>query len=253
MTKSRIHYKIATLIAITVINTAFLGCQNRSNNKNADHSPEAGTKDQAGSSATLSAKVFPLFNGHSFDGWNVDTNYFSIRDSVIVGGTLRKPIEEMLWITTKKKYTDFQLDVDVMLTGGDEEERPNSGIWFRCRFNEGGMLVGYEADMMINLDEKETKDSIWWGSLHDPFRRDFDEFNIVGNQDSLRKTLKLEGWNHFKIYCKGPDIKVWLNDILTAAYVETDKSIARSGIIGLQLHDGPPTEVRFKNVMLREL
>ena len=239
-TKCYLCHRISTLLAIIVINTNLLGCKNQSGDK------DAGQLSQTG--------VVSLFNGYSFEGWDADTNYFDIRDSVIIGGTLLGPIEDMVWITTRKEYADFELNVDVKLLGGDEEERANSGIWFRCRYNEERMLVGYEADMMINLDRQETgADSIWWGSLHDPFRRDFDEFNIVGDQNALRKVLKLDDWNHFKIYCKGPDIKVWLNDVLTATYTETDKSIATSGIIGLQLHDGPPSEVRFKNVMLMKL
>lgn len=37
-----------------------------------------------------------LFNGINFDGWDVDTNYFVVRDSAVVGGTLNGPNEEML-------------------------------------------------------------------------------------------------------------------------------------------------------------
>lgn len=136
------------------------------------------------------------------------------------------------------------------LLGGNEEEGPNGGIYFRCSYDDERMLVGYEADMMIN---NEVEESNWWGSLHDPFRRDFDEFNIVGNQDSLTTVYKDGGWNHFRIYCNGPDIKVWLNGFLTAEYTENDKSIDTSGIIGLQLHDGPAMESWYKNVMIKEL
>jgi hypothetical protein len=196
-------------------------------------------------------EAFKLFNGYNFEGWNVDRKYFYIEDSTIVGGTLQQPIEDLVWLTTQKEYSNFELDVDVKILGGDVEERyPNGGIWFRCRYDEEGMLIGYEADMMINY---EVEDSIWWGSLHDPFRRDFDDFNIVGNQDTLRRVYKHEDWNHFKIYCNGPQIKVWLNDFLTSDFTEADKSIEANGIIGLQLHDGPPSKVWYKNVILKEI
>jgi hypothetical protein len=196
-------------------------------------------------------KAVKLFNGYNFEGWKADSNYFYIKDSTINGGTIQHPIEDMVWLTTRNEYSNFELDVDVKILGGDEEEKyPNGGIWFRCHPDEEGMLIGYEADMMIN---DEVEDSIWWGSLHDPFRRDFDEFNIVGNQDSLRRVYKPDDWNHFKIYCNGPHIKIWLNDFLTADFTETDNSVETSGIIGLQLHDGPPCKVWYKNVVLKEL
>lgn len=191
-----------------------------------------------------------LFSGSNFEGWDVDTNYFVIKDSAVVGGTLDGPNEEMMWMTTKKNYANFILDADVKLLGGNEDENSNGGIYFRCSYDDERMLVGYEADMWINNEED---DSNWWGSLHDPFRRDFDEFNIVGNQDSLIAVYKDGDWNHLKIYCNGPDIKVWLNGFLTAEYTEKDKSIDTTGIIGLQLHDGPPMESWYKNIIIKEL
>jgi len=99
----------------------------------------------------------------------------------------------------------------------------------------------------------EEADSLWWGSLHDPFGRDFDEFNILGNQDSLRKVYNKNDWNHFKIYCKGKEINVWFNGLLTAEFTEYDETVSPIGIIGLQLHSGPPMRVWYKNVYLQEL
>ena len=197
----------------------------------------------------------------------MNRDYFRIEDSVVIGGQLEYPVEDMVWITTQKQFEDFELELEIKLLGSDYpegylredeeddfEERPNSGVWFRCRYDADSMLIGYEADLMVNLDLEETKnDTIWWGSLHDPFRRDFEDFNIVGHQDSLRKVIRFNDWNHFRIYCKGPEIKIWVNQYLSAEFSENDDSIDQQGVIGLQLHDGPPSEVRFRNVMIREL
>ncbi|MEL7341210.1 MAG: family 16 glycoside hydrolase, partial [Bacteroidota bacterium] len=36
-------------------------------------------------------------------------------------------------------------------------------------------------------------------------------------------------------------------------YTEQDKSIDQSGIICLQIHSGPPSEARYKDIQIREL
>jgi hypothetical protein len=225
------------LISILILGLMTVGCSETKEN------------DNQATSTDTSDKI-ALFNGYNFDGWDVDTSLFWIEDSSIVAGQLDGPNEHMVWVTTKKEYGDFILEADVKLIGGDQDETANGGIYFRCHYDDEGMLVGYETDMWMN---KEEADSIWWGSLHDPFGRDFDEFNILGNQDDLRKVYNKDDWNHFKIYCKGPEIKVWFNGLLTAEFTEYDNTVSPKGIIGLQLHDGPPMRVWYKNVYLQEL
>jgi hypothetical protein len=44
-----------------------------------------------------------------------------------------------------------------------------------------------------------------------------------------------------------------LNGIRTVDYVEKEPGIDRSGIIALQVHGGPPMEVHFKDIRIREL
>jgi hypothetical protein len=236
---------IRTLVIILLIGFMTIGCSETKEN------------DSQATSTNTSEKI-ALFNGYNFDGWDVDTSLFWIEDSSIVAGNLDRPNEYMVWVTTKKEYGDFILEADVKLIGdeikspeGDEVETPNGGIYFRCHYNDERVLVGYETDMWTNIEEA---DSLWWGSLHDPFGpRDFDEFNILGNQDSLRKVYKKNDWNHVKIYCKGPEIKIWFNGLLTADFTEYDETASPTGIIGLQLHSGPPMRVWYKNVYLQEL
>ena len=208
--------------------------------------------------STNASDKIALFNGYNFDGWDVDTTLFWIEDSSIVAGNLDRPNEYMVWVTTKKEYGDFILEADVKLIGdyvlspdGEEIETPNGGIYFRCHYTDERVLAGYETDMWTNVEEA---DSMWWGSLHDPFGpRDFDEFNILGNQDSLKKVFNKNDWNNVKIYCKGPKIKIWFNGLLTADFTEYDDTASPKGIIGLQLHSGPPMRVWYKNVYLQEL
>ena len=44
-----------------------------------------------------------------------------------------------------------------------------------------------------------------------------------------------------------------LNGLTTVDFTETDASRPRSGVIALQLHAGPPMEVRFRDIRIRPL
>jgi hypothetical protein len=55
------------------------------------------------------------------------------------------------------------------------------------------------------------------------------------------------------IEASGPHIKIELNGRTTVDYTETEPNIETGGFIALQLHGGPAFEMRFKDLMIREL
>ena len=59
--------------------------------------------------------------------------------------------------------------------------------------------------------------------------------------------------NDLVIRCEGPRIQIWVNGLQTVDYTETDDKIARQGIIGLQIHSGPPAEASYRNIRLKKL
>jgi hypothetical protein len=65
---------------------------------------------------------------------------------------------------------------------------------------------------------------------------------------------KLGEWNDMVIIAKGNRLQHFLNGKLTADVTDADPTIApKSGVIALQLHQGPPMTVEFKNVRLKTL
>ncbi|MCA9219241.1 MAG: DUF1080 domain-containing protein [Planctomycetales bacterium] len=73
------------------------------------------------------------------------------------------------------------------------------------------------------------------------------------DQAVLAKAFRPNDWNEFRIRCEGPRIQIWLNGQQTIDYTESDADIARSGVIALQIHSGPPSEAWYKDVRIREL
>ena len=72
-------------------------------------------------------------------------------------------------------------------------------------------------------------------------------------RDRLDKVLKKSGWNSYVIRATGNHITLSINGLTTVDYRETDKTVARNGIIALQLHSGPAMRIEFRNIRLRPL
>jgi hypothetical protein len=60
--------------------------------------------------------------------------------------------------------------------------------------------------------------------------------------------VRTNDWNSYEILAVGNRVRTALNGKLCADL--DDPKIARNGIIGLQVHSGGPTEVRFRNLQL---
>ena len=48
-------------------------------------------------------------------------------------------------------------------------------------------------------------------------------------------------------------IRLSINGAVTVDYTEEDPEIARDGIIAVQVHSGPPMEVQFRKIRIKEL
>ena len=178
----------------------------------------------------------PLFNGKDLDGWEVDTpGIWSVRDGMIVAKT--SGLDHNDFLRTRKHYTDFELRLSFRLLNGSG----NSGIQFRSKPVPGSHEVaGFQADIGQQ----------YWGCLYDESRR---RKILVQTPAEILAGLERDGWNQYTVTAQGDRIILELNGIRTVDYVEKEPGIDRSGIIALQVHGGPPMEVHFKDIRIREL
>lgn len=93
---------------------------------------------------------------------------------------------------------------------------------------------------------------ILWGCLYDESRRNK---VLVEPKDKkvLMSAVKQEDWNAYRIRCEGARIQLWINGVQTVDFTETDDSIPKVGIIGVQIHGGPPSEAWYRNIRLETL
>jgi len=179
-----------------------------------------------------------LFDGKTLDGWEGDEKTFRIQDGAIVGGSLKERVPRNEFLCTEKEYGDFELRLKFKLLG----KGANAGVQIRSRrIPDHHEMIGYQADMGDG----------WWGCLYDESRR---RKVLAGPPaDERSKIIKADDWNEYRIRCQGAKIQLWVNDQMTVDYTEPDSSIEQKGLIGLQIHGGPPSEAWYKDIRIREL
>jgi hypothetical protein len=167
---------------------------------------------------------------------------FRIEDGAIVGGTLKNKIPRNEFLCTTRQFGDFELRFKAKLVGAGN----NAGVQFRSqRVPNHHEVSGYQCDMGAAFGGSV------WGSLYDESRRN--KMLVQGPQDKIKEVFKADDWNELVVRCEGPRVQIWLNGVQTVDYTEPDEKIARSGIIGLQIHGGQPAEAWYKEIRVKEL
>jgi hypothetical protein len=188
--------------------------------------------------AAETGKCTRLFDGKTFNGWEGNLKVFRIDDGAIVGGSLQGPVARNEFLCTTKEYGDFELLLKVRLAG----KGANGGIQIRTRrVPNNHEVCGYQADAAEDF----------WGSLYDESRRN--RTLATPSATTQKEIVRSDDWNEYVIRCEGRRIRLWLNGRQTADYTESDESLPQKGIIGLQIHGGPPSEAWYKDIRIREL
>ncbi len=185
-----------------------------------------------------------LFDGRTFEGWEGDTaNTWRIENGEFVAGKLSQKQPRNEFLSTKASYGNFELTLDFKLTGVPGSGFINGGVQFRSERHPNGFeMIGFQADI---------GDPKYWGALYDESRRK--KMLVEPDMTKIEPVLKRDDWNHYRILCEGPRIQLWVNGVQTVDYTEADASIPLTGKIGIQIHGGANTEVRYKNLKLKEL
>ena len=75
-----------------------------------------------------------------------------------------------------------------------------------------------------------------------------------GDTKEIGKAVKKEQWNDYKIVAKGFNFTHYINGVKTTELIDNDEKNRReSGLIALQLHQGPPMNVQFKDIKVKPL
>lgn len=202
----------------------------------------------------------PLFDGKSLKGWETpDPSYWSIEDDAITAKiTPEHPCtvnQYLIW--EGGTLGDFELKLTFRMIS---DEPVNGGFQFRSRIIEGHDVAGYQVD-------NDTREP-WLVRLYDEFGRHtlalrgqrtlFDKAGVAMTTDipsaQGEPKFKLSEWHEYHLICKGTVLTLKVNGELMAEVEDHDPNHQDLyGLLGLQLHSGPPMTVQFKNILLKRL
>lgn len=192
-------------------------------------------KQPAPHESSNESQFVKLSGGKDLSGWEGNTELWRVEDGMIVGDS--PGISRNEFLATKKTYGDFELRLEFRLHDG----KGNSGIQFRSkRLPDSTAVEGYQADIGQG----------YWGALYDEHRR---RKVLARPGPELDEVFKKQDWNRYVIRAVGKRITLKVNGVTTVDYEEQDDSIAREGIIALQIHSGPAMRIDFRNIRIREL
>lgn len=216
--------------------------------------PAAGAEPAA---MKLEEGFIAMFNGQDLAGWEGSPGWWEVRDSLLVAeSTLAKPCRQshyLYWQGAQPK--DFEMRASYRISGD-----ANSGIQFRSEPRPQWDTWGYQAD----LDAAGS----YTGCLYqherglvaqrgERVRIDADgnkTITPIGDSDELLKLVRSNDWNDYRILAAGPNITLWINGACMCEVEDHQERLASTqGIIALQMHQGPPMKVEFKNLRIRML
>jgi Domain of Unknown Function (DUF1080) len=200
-----------------------------------------------------------IFDGKTMTNWDGDPSHWRAENGELIGETTTEnPLKVntfAIWRGGRPK--DFELKVEYKMNA------TNSGVQYRsvelpeiARW----VLKGYQAD--IDFDNRYT------GQLYEERGRGFlalrgqatyipdgQKPRIIGNlesADALKAFIKVNDWNQFHVIARGNTLVHILNGHVTTVVVDDDtKNRADSGLLGFQLHMGPPMKAEFRNIWLK--
>jgi hypothetical protein len=211
-----------------------------------------------------------IFDGTTLKGWDGDPKFWRVENSTIIGESTPENVvgQNTFLIWRGGEPRDFELKLQFRINS------TNSGIQIRSahlpvgsqagdtKIESKWVLKGYQAD--IDFGNQYT------GQIYEERGRGFLAMRgqavyvpdggsprVIGNLqngDELKSIIKVNDWNQVHLIARGTTIVQILNGTVTSVVVDDDtKNRMLSGLIGFQMHTGPPMKVEFRNVWLKKL
>ncbi len=202
-----------------------------------------------------------IFDGKSLTGWAGDEQLWRVENGEIVGQTtVENQIDSnrfLIW--DQGEVDDFILKTNFRVSG---TPKANSGIQFRSQPTESGGLRGYQADIDrsgqyigIIYSEQTGRGILCQRGDRVTIRNKSDkDVETVNKAADLLTSIEMDGWNEMEIEARGNHFTVKINGQLMSELIDEEaEEFSKKGLLGFQLHVGPPMKIEFKDVRLKRL
>ncbi|MCW5979058.1 MAG: DUF1080 domain-containing protein [Bryobacteraceae bacterium] len=203
----------------------------------------------------------PIFDGKSLNGWEGDARLWRAEGGTLIGeitpATLLKQNSFLIWRGGVTR--DFELKLEYRMSA-----EGNSGINYRSDEVPGVPLAlrGYQAD----IDSKDQ----WTGQNYEERGRTFLALRgqmtrieagkkprviaSLGDNDRLKSFIKQGDWNECHLIVRGNTLIHILNGQTMSIVIDDDGANRKmEGLLGLQVHVGPPMKIEFRNIRFKKL
>lgn len=202
-----------------------------------------------------------IFDGKTLAGWDADPKYWRVENDALVGevtpATLLKANSFAIW--RGGAPADFELKVEYRVSPAG-----NSGINYRSVevASPAFALKGYQCD--IDGPNRYT------GQNYEELGRTFlaqrgqvtrasapAKRSIVGNvgeKDALATGIRANEWNQVHLIVRGNVLTHLVNGRMMSVVIDEDTAARTAfGLIGVQVHVGPPMKIEYRNFLLKNL
>ena len=194
-----------------------------------------------------------MFNGKDLTGWDGKPGWWKVEEGTLTcESTKENPCKKCNYLIWKGGQPgDFEMRAEIRLS-----ESANSGIQIRSETRPDWDTYGYQADMTGNgalagfIYHHKFGLCVARGQHVTRTADGKKEMQAIGDAAELLKQFKKDDWNSYRVVCRGPDITIFINGVLMCELNDLTPQAARSGIIALQMHPGPPMKVQFRNLEL---
>lgn len=220
-----------------------------------------------------------IFDGKSLDGWEGDPVYWRVEEGAIVGEitpeTVVKRNTFLIW--KGGQPADFELKLEYRIT-----KDGNSGVNYRSErmADHPYALTGYQSDIDgrnrytgQNYEERGRTTLAYIGqkTTIPPLGEEVDAETrkmlvrknawtpavvkgSLGEREELTGELKPGEWHEVHLVVQGNRLQHFVNGTLMSEVTDEDPQHRRmAGLLGVQVHVGPPMKVEFRKVRLKEL
>jgi hypothetical protein len=212
-----------------------------------------------------------IFDG-TLKGWDGDPEFWRAEGGVLIGESSEQHVvkENTFVIWRGGEPRDFELKVAFRMSS------TNSGIQFRSvQLPQGSMdgqrkvegrwvLKGYQADIdFANQFTGQIYEERGRGFLAmrgqavhvpDGATRPKTIGQLQQSADELKTLIKVNDWNRVHIIARGNLLMQIVNGAVMSIVVDDDtKNRALGGLLGFQMHVGPPMKLELRDIWLKKL
>jgi hypothetical protein len=203
-----------------------------------------------------------MFDGKTLDGWEGDPKYWRVADGIMTGEitpeTLIRSNTFIIWRGGEPE--DFELKVDYRISAAG-----NSGINYRSvvvpdkvtpsnRFAMRGYQCDIDGKNKYTGNNYEEKGRLFLAErgevTHVTGTRIPIVLSRVGENQDLAGFLN-DGWNAVHLIVRGNTLIHIINGHLMCVTIDDDPNRERKGLIGVQVHVGPPMRTDYRNWRIR--